>query len=82
MSDTSREAAEAAIDVLLQERREFPPPAEFVSQAVVSDPGVYEQAEADLDGFWLEKARSTGTRSRPRASNGTRRTAPGLRTAP
>ncbi len=30
MGDVSREAAEAAIDVLLQERREFPPPPEFV----------------------------------------------------
>ena len=31
--------------------------AEFVSQAVVSDPGVYERAEADLDGFWLDQTR-------------------------
>jgi acetyl-CoA synthetase len=58
MGDVSREAAEVAIDVLLQERREFPPPREFVSQAVVSDPGVYERAEADLDAFWLDQTRS------------------------
>ena len=58
MGDVSREAAEAAIDVLLQERREFPPPPEFVSQAVASDPGIYERAEADLDGFWLDQTRS------------------------
>jgi acetyl-CoA synthetase len=56
MSDATREAAEAAIDVLLQERREFPPSAEFASGAVVSDPDVYEQADADLDGFWLGRA--------------------------
>ncbi len=55
MSEATREAAEAAIDVLLQERREFPPSAEFSSCAVVSDPGVYERADADLDGFWLEQ---------------------------
>ena len=58
MGDGSRAAAEAAIDVLLQERREFPPPAEFVSQAVVSDSGVYDRAEADLDGFWLDQTRT------------------------
>jgi acetyl-CoA synthetase len=53
----SKEEAEAAIDVLLQERRTFPPPREFVEQAVVSDASVYEQAERDLDGFWLERTR-------------------------
>jgi acetyl-CoA synthetase len=58
MGDVSREAAEVAIDVLLQERREFPPPREFVSQAVASDPDIYERAEADLDGFWLDQTRS------------------------
>jgi acetyl-CoA synthetase len=51
-------AADVAIDVLLEERREYPPPPEFVAQAVVSDPDVYPRAEADLDGFWLEHARS------------------------
>ena len=58
MGDVGREAAEVSIDVLLQERREFPPPREFVSQAVASDPDVYERAEADLDGFWLDQTRS------------------------
>jgi hypothetical protein len=33
----SREQAEAAIEVLLQERRTFPPPQAFVEQAVVRD---------------------------------------------
>ena len=84
MGDVSREAAEVAIDVLLQERREFPPPREFVSQAVVSDPGVYERAEADLDGFWLDQTRSLldwHTRADRRGSTGTRRTARGSQTA-
>jgi hypothetical protein len=40
MSEATREAAEAAIDVLLQERREFPPSAEFAQNAVASDPAV------------------------------------------
>ena len=54
MSEATREAAEAAIDVLLQEKREFLPSSEFVRTAVVSDPSVYDRADRDLDGFWLE----------------------------
>ena len=65
MSEATREAAEAAIDVLLQERREFPPSAEFSSGAVVSDPGVYERADADLDGFWLQQTAEFLTWERP-----------------
>ncbi|HEY3766234.1 MAG TPA: acetate--CoA ligase [Gaiellales bacterium] len=53
MSEETRAAAEADIDVLLQEKREFLPSPEFVRSAVVSDPTVYDQADADLDGFWL-----------------------------
>jgi acetyl-CoA synthetase len=67
MGEATREAAEAAIDVLLQERREFPPSAEFASGAVVSDPGVYERAEADLDGFWLDQTREFLTWATPPA---------------
>ena len=55
-SEATREAAEAAIDVLLQEKREFLPSPEFVRTAVVSDASVYDQADRDLDGFWLERA--------------------------
>jgi acetyl-CoA synthetase len=57
MSEATRAAAEAAIDVLLQEKREFLPSPEFVRQAVVSDASVYDQADADLDGFWLDRTR-------------------------
>jgi acetyl-CoA synthetase len=67
MGEATREAAEAAIDVLLQERREFPPSAEFASAAVASDPGVYERADADLDGFWLEQTREFLTWATPPA---------------
>ncbi|MGZ4200368.1 MAG: AMP-binding protein, partial [Thermoleophilia bacterium] len=65
MSEATREAAEAAIDVLLQERREFPPSAEFVAGAVASDPAVYDRAERDLDGFWLEQAKAFLTWAAP-----------------
>jgi acetyl-CoA synthetase len=67
MSEATRAAAEAAIDVLLQERREFPPSAEFAAGAVVSDPGVYERADADLDGFWLGRTREFLTWAAPPA---------------
>jgi acetyl-CoA synthetase len=34
----------------------FPPPAEFVEQALLSDPGVYERAAADPLGWWTAQA--------------------------
>ena len=37
---------------LLQEDRSFAPPAEFRAQANVKDPGVYERADRDPEGFW------------------------------
>ncbi len=84
MSDTTREAAEVAIDVLLQEKREFLPSPEFVRGAVVSDPAVYDEADRDLDGFWLDAHAGVPdvVASRPpRGSSGTPRTAPGSPTA-
>ena len=50
--------ADATIEDYFSEERTFPPTAEFVGQAVLSDPGVYERAEADWQGFWAEQARS------------------------
>jgi acetyl-CoA synthetase len=41
---------------LLDEGRTFPPPADFAARAVVRDPSVYEQAEADPEGFWAKQA--------------------------
>ena len=40
------------IEALLQEDRTFPPPEAFKQQANVSDPGVYEEAAKDPEGFW------------------------------
>ena len=65
MSDATREAAEAAIDVLLQEKREFLPSPEFVRGAVASDPAVYDEADRDLDGFWLARTKEFLTWSEP-----------------
>ena len=42
----------ASIEALLEEERTFPPSPEFVRQANINDPGVYEEAERDFEGFW------------------------------
>src|SRR5258705_2650616 len=46
----------AEIADLLQEDRTFPPPPEFRAKANVNDPGVYERAEKDPEGFWASLA--------------------------
>ncbi|MPV48956.1 MULTISPECIES: acetate--CoA ligase [unclassified Pseudactinotalea] len=45
-----------ALENLLEERREFPPPAEFAA-AAVAQPEIYERAAADREGFWADQAR-------------------------
>ena len=44
------------IDVLLEENRKFPPPAEFARRAHVSDRSIYEVATRDLEAFWASEA--------------------------
>ncbi len=44
------------IDALLQEDRRFPPPEEFAKRANIRDPGIYEEAEKDFEGFWARFA--------------------------
>ena len=41
---------------LLAEDRTYPPPAEFTAAALLSDPAVHAEAEADFEGFWAEQA--------------------------
>ena len=48
----------SALDTLGFETRTFPPAGDFVSQANVSDPKIYERAEQDFEGFWAEHART------------------------
>ena len=43
-------------DALLQEDRVFEPPAAFRAQANANDPGVYEEADRDHEGFWARFA--------------------------
>ena len=45
------------IETLLQEERVYPPSSEFVAQANIKDPGVYEWAERDPEGYWREQAK-------------------------
>ena len=45
------------IDVLMDERRRFPPSEQFRQQAVVRDPSVYQRAAADPEAYWATRAR-------------------------
>jgi hypothetical protein len=57
------ESLERNLEQLL-ERERFEPPQEFVENALLNDPKVYEEGEADPDGWWA--------RSRPRSCTGSR----------
>jgi len=46
------------IAALLAEDRTFPPSSEFTRQANVRDSSIFDQAAADLEGFWAEQAKS------------------------
>ncbi len=45
-----------AIESLLAEGRTFPPPASFTKNALVADPAIYSDAEADFEAFWATQA--------------------------
>ncbi|MDP6940775.1 MAG: acetate--CoA ligase [Planctomycetota bacterium] len=45
-----------AIDTLLEEHRNFPPPADFASQANCNDPEVWARADSDWQGWWSDWA--------------------------
>ncbi|MEE8603269.1 acetate--CoA ligase [Euzebya tangerina] len=47
---------EAAIENLSREERTFPPTEAFAAQANLSDPAVYEEADADFEGWWAGHA--------------------------
>ncbi len=44
------------IDDLMLENRKFPPSAEFKRQALVTDTGMYDDADEDYQGFWARQA--------------------------
>jgi acetyl-CoA synthetase len=49
--------SDATIEVYETEDRKFPPSAEFAGAALVNDQSLYDEAEADLEGFWARQAR-------------------------
>jgi acetyl-CoA synthetase len=53
--DTHDEELERELAGLLDVER-FPPPEEFRKRALLSDPSVYEEAEADWQGWWVKQA--------------------------
>jgi acetyl-CoA synthetase len=53
MADTA--PLESRLEELL-EQDTFPPPEDFREQAVVSDESIYDDAEADFEGFWEKQA--------------------------
>jgi acetyl-CoA synthetase len=50
---------EATIENLLREERSFPPPPEFVAQAIANDPSIYERtaSEDGFRAFWAEESK-------------------------
>ncbi|MEA3082244.1 MAG: acetyl-CoA synthetase, partial [Sphingomonadales bacterium] len=44
------------LSALLQEGRTFPPPPAFAKDALITDAGVYDDAERDWHGFWAKQA--------------------------
>ena len=49
--------SDSAIQSVSKEERTFPPPESFVSQANVSDPSIYDEAEEDFEAWWASQAR-------------------------
>ena len=47
---------EATLEALLDERRTFEPPEDFVERALANDPSIYAEAERDPDAWWAEQA--------------------------
>ena len=49
--------SEPAIEDIYTEARVFPPSPEFAAAALVNDRSLYDEADADLEGFWARQAR-------------------------
>jgi len=53
--------SEPTIEDRYLEERKFPPPADFVATALVSDRSLYDEADADYEAFWARQARELVT---------------------
>ncbi len=56
MSDSDRDVT-GTIEALLSERREFPPPRQFMQRALVSSSSIYEEG-ANFEEYWAREAES------------------------
>jgi len=52
----SHDEVEKTIEALLDERRTFSPPDDFVEHALAADPTIYAGAERDPDAWWEQQA--------------------------
>ena len=52
----SQNEVEKTIEALLDERRTFAPPEDFVEKALANDPTIYAGAERDPDAWWEQQA--------------------------
>jgi acetyl-CoA synthetase len=50
--------SEKSLSALLDERRTFPPSEEFKGHANWNDPGIYDRAAKNPEGFWAEQAKN------------------------
>ena len=55
MSDEAKDTG-ATIEDYLAEDRTFPPPGGFKADALVTDAEIYDEGEADFEGFWARQA--------------------------
>ena len=60
MADSATSTGDKTLEAQLEEMLEiekFDPPEEFVKNALLNDPSVYEEAEKDWKGWWLKQAK-------------------------
>jgi acetyl-CoA synthetase len=60
VADTATQTSEQTLESKLEEMldtEKFEPPKEFAKHALLNDPSVYEKAEKDWKGWWMEQAK-------------------------
>jgi acetyl-CoA synthetase len=60
MADSATGTGDKTLEAQLEEMLEiekFDPPEEFVKNALLNDPSIYEEAEKDWKGWWLKQAK-------------------------
>src|SRR5690242_531123 len=60
MADSATSTGDKTLEAQLEEMldiEKFDPPEEFVKNALLNDPSIYEEAEKDWKGWWLKQAK-------------------------